>query len=397
MPIAIDRSTGLPIQVRPSTLPKSHSIAVKEAPTDERDYRRAFSNTFDAPREVLNAAPDRPSATSVLKFDHESLNNWRKILGPDLRFQCGVFGRSGAEVSLEEAGHRYLEHQLGLAGYAPLVGRWPARILDVGCGWGYPLAYLARRFGTYTRVDGIDLNIEQLQHARRMLERERLANRVRLFHGSAEHIDLLPAGRWPYDLISFRGSVKNFTYAELNRTLAAARKVISATGRIIIAENLYSSPEIATDMSIDGSRARSSAGSSTSNEAARLPGRSSATGNPAWLSSRSHSKICATRVADRLPADCGTDRLTGGDRKSPEMLRGFIEAAGFRVEDVRVLPNREDTVRWLTVVRNNIESHFPASRPPAIEDLYASCENLINATSRGVCSMYIIVASPANS
>jgi len=342
MPIAINHTIGSSIQVRTSVLPKSEHASIRSKPQIELDHCYAPAEDRIAPREVDTTVPERPASSSLLRYEPSSLNNWQKLLGPDLRFQCGIFGRSGTELSLEVAGHCYLEHQLGLAGFAPLVGRWPSRILDVGCGWGYPLAYLARRFGTYTHVHGIDMNIEQLEHARRMLTQKHLADRVKLFHGSAENIDLLPAASQPYDLVMFRGSIKHASYTELDRILTSARKIVAPGGRIVIAENLYNI----------------------------------ATGNVS------------------LPSGSGTARLNCGDRKSPERVRGFLEAAGFRIEDMRILPNREDTIHWLMVVRDNIEAHFAADRPDAIEDLYAGCENLIKATSRGVCSMYSIVASP---
>ena len=51
-------------------------------------------------------------------------------------------------------------------------------------------------------------------------------------------------------------------------------------------------------------------------------------------------------------------------------------------------------LRWLQDVRKNIETHFAAERPSAIDELYVSCENQIMAVVRGLYSVYSIIASP---
>ncbi|WP_326620352.1 class I SAM-dependent methyltransferase [Streptomyces anulatus] len=118
---------------------------------------------------------------------------WKKAIGDSLLFHLGIY-RDGAS-SLEEAGVRFLKHTLELADVEA-----PMRVLDVGCGWGGVLQYLAKRFADCPRLDGINISAEQLAYAAAGIRRGSLDDRVRLFLCNAQDVRFLPRapGRVPF-------------------------------------------------------------------------------------------------------------------------------------------------------------------------------------------------------
>lgn len=296
----------------------------------------------EEPYQIISPATEEPYAHRVARVYADSPEDWQKILGPGMWFQFGVYPMNAANISLDESGRLYLEQQLALAGFGPQGRSQPARILDVGCGWGGPLVYLAHRFDRCEQLDGVNISPQQLEHAHRMIRRKGLQDRITLYHCNAQDIDRLPGARRPYDLVMFRGSITHFPYSVLERAMGHVRRSISRSGKVIITDNLYNVP-----------------------------------------------------LAEyRSPLPDEIDRIACGHRKTPEYLREVLARASFRIDDLRVLPSRDDTVRWLVEVQRNIESHFTSARPPAIEELYESCENQILALQRGLYSVYSLVASP---
>lgn len=95
-----------------------------------------------------------------------SPDDWRKAIGEYLLFQFGVYDdpRSTPPISLDESGIRYFERQLHLAGFDAAVPARIERILDIGCGWGYILKYLAGRFPDCRCLDGVNVSREQLDY-----------------------------------------------------------------------------------------------------------------------------------------------------------------------------------------------------------------------------------------
>lgn len=289
---------------------------------------------------IVVSPKDDPYTSRVQRVYDDSPATWQQVLGPQLWFQFGLYPDLHADTSLDDAGRLYLDHQLQLAGFD--ATHPPRAILDVGCGWGAPLIHLADRFPGCLTLDGVNISAPQLEHAQHQMMLRGLQPRIALYLCNAQDIDLLPRDNRPYDLILYRGSITHFPYSVLEQSLAHARTALHPDGKLVISDNLYNLP----------------------------------------LSSY------------RSPIADETDRIACGHRKTVDYLRDTLQAAGFRIDDLRVMPSAAETCRWLHDVRRNIEQHLPSARPAAIEELYVSCENQILAIQRGLYSVYSIVASP---
>lgn len=101
---------------------------------------------------------------------------------------AAIGGNVGANGYTTTAQARELARRLALG---PGV-----RLLDIGCGRGYPGLYLARMTGC--TVVGTDLPIASLTAARRRGKRERVSRRADLLAASALH---LPFRRQSFDAI----------------------------------------------------------------------------------------------------------------------------------------------------------------------------------------------------
>ncbi|HXY43946.1 MAG TPA: cyclopropane-fatty-acyl-phospholipid synthase family protein [Acidimicrobiales bacterium] len=90
---------------------------------------------------------------------------YQLVLGPTMTYSCGRFARP--ELSLEEAQtakHELVSRKLGLPEMAGRPGR-PARLLDVGCGWGSMALHAASQHRA--EVVGVTLSPAQVQLAER--------------------------------------------------------------------------------------------------------------------------------------------------------------------------------------------------------------------------------------
>ncbi|MGH3164332.1 MAG: SAM-dependent methyltransferase, partial [Trebonia sp.] len=252
-------------------------------------------------------------------------------------FHLGVY--DGVDRSMDEAATAYLDAQLEIAG--PVAEEpGPHRVLDIGCGWGSALGYLAGRFPGCGRFDGINVSSVQLEYAARRMDQMGIADRVALYMCDARDIDLLPDPATGYDLVIARGAVAHFTDDVLERTAAALGRRTRAGGAVVIAEVLYS-------------------GLNTYRSA----------------------------IADTV------DRLACGNRKSPSQVTDVFQRNGFTAKDIRVLPASEDTSRWFARLKNRIEEEFPAGAPlPALGELHDVAVNLEGPLARGDVAAYSIVA-----
>lgn len=107
---------------------------------------------------------DRDRAAVTHHYD-VSNEFYRLVLGPTMTYSCARFARDG--MSLEEAQtakHELVARKLGLPElrHRPAA---PARLLDVGCGWGSMALHAASEYGA--RVVGITLSPAQAGLARR--------------------------------------------------------------------------------------------------------------------------------------------------------------------------------------------------------------------------------------
>jgi SAM-dependent methyltransferase len=106
------------------------------------------------------------------------------------------------------------------------------RVLDVGCGAGFPLVELAERLGSSSEVHGIDLWRTAVERARAKIARRGVTNANALV-GSA---DQLPYEDRSFDLVVSNLGINNF--AEPERAMRECHRVLKPGGRIVIATNV---------------------------------------------------------------------------------------------------------------------------------------------------------------
>jgi pre-sodorifen synthase len=268
---------------------------------------------------------------------------WRKALGDHLLFEWGIYNHpdSPRPVSLDESGVRFFEKQLELACLTgPGCRPQPGRILDLGCGWGFILGYLARRFPGCPRLDGLNISRAQLDHCARRLACQGLADRIRLYHGNAHDVSLLPDPGQPYDLVVIRGVVTHFPHSLYEASMAALAGRVRAGGLLVISDTLY----------------------------------------------KTNLDAYQSAIPDMV------DRLAVGHRKTPGYFIKVLEDNGFAIQDMRVLPSNTDVAHWLLEVRSNLETCFPDGVTGPLEELRILAVNLSIALLLDKVSAYSIIA-----
>ena len=119
------------------------------------------------------------------------------------------------------------------------------RVLDVGCGWGGSLTYLAKRYGV-TGL-GISLVPQQCEYAQRRADRHGVPLRFRPSHWQ----DL--AADEPFDAVMTSGVVVHF--ASLHDYFVRARDWLRPGGRLLDEEMHLLSPDVRHDAVARSSRA----------------------------------------------------------------------------------------------------------------------------------------------
>lgn len=300
----------------------------------------SIATTPVLPIHVLQGPVVDPYQDRVARAYADPPDLWRRAIGEELMFQFGVYDDPSGRrpISLDEAGLRYLDQQLDLAGRAAHPP--PARILDVGCGWGATLRRLSARFPDCPRLDGVNISREQLDHCARLLGAHGLAGRANLYHCNARDLDLLPDPDTPYDLVTVRGAITHFPYGVYESAVAALARRVRPGGAVVISENLYKTP------------------------------------------------MGAYRSA--IPDN--VDRLACRYQKSPGYLTGVLREHGFTLRDVRILPSNADAIRWLQQARANIEARVPPEARGSLEELRVIAENWSAALRRDEVSIYSVIA-----
>jgi ubiquinone/menaquinone biosynthesis C-methylase UbiE len=106
------------------------------------------------------------------------------------------------------------------------------RVLDVGCGAGFPALELAGRLGPASRVTGIDVWDAALDRARAKATAYGLVN-VELRHADAS---ALPFGEASFDLVVSNLGLNNF--ADAQAAMREAARVLCPGGRLALTTNL---------------------------------------------------------------------------------------------------------------------------------------------------------------
>ncbi|AZD03483.1 SAM-dependent methyltransferase [Pseudomonas chlororaphis] len=305
--------------------------------------------TYDPrlPYRIIQGSSVDTYQEKVVYTYRDSPDDWRKAIGDYLLFQFGIYDdpRSPQPISLDESGIRYFERQLKLAGLEEPDRPPLRRILDIGCGWGYILKYLAERFPECRRLEGVNVSSRQLDFCAKFHAEQGLSERISLYLCNAKDIELLPDADEPYDLVIIRGVISHFPDALYETTMRALSSRVREGGSVIISDNLYN-----TD-----------------------------------------PQTYTSDIPDEI------DRLACKHRKTPQYFLQVLEQSGFALQDMRVLPANIDVVHWLMDAKANIENKalFPHGVTGALEELRVLAENWSVALLKNKVSTYsVIVKQP---
>jgi 2-polyprenyl-3-methyl-5-hydroxy-6-metoxy-1,4-benzoquinol methylase len=206
------------------------------ADADEPNERRFGLPAAQA--EVLldrdSLAYSAPTSTQVLS----ALTALPKVLESFRTGEGFAYGDAGDDMRMGEGdlnrpaylgplGHEWLPSIDGL--HRRLLADPPARVVDVGCGLGWSSIGLALAYPN-VRVDGIDLDAQSIDIARRHAAEAGVADRVRFVVADAAALDL--AG--PYDLAMMLEAFHDM--AQPVRVLDGLRHLLAPDGSILIVD-----------------------------------------------------------------------------------------------------------------------------------------------------------------
>ncbi|AOJ04498.1 methyltransferase [Burkholderia mayonis] len=296
------------------------------------------------PIKVINGATIDHYQDKIEQVYADSPDEWKKVIGNELWYQYGVFDNKmdKRDLPLDASGRRHMEYQFELAerAGADLSGQAVRRALDIGCGWGPVLKFLAERFPDCQCIDGVNVSRAQMECASQMISQAGLSKRVNLYLCNAKDIGDLPHPEILYDLAILRGSLIHFTPEVLQETMRLLAARMRAGGTVIISESLYK-VDLATYQSF---------------------------------------------IPDKV------DRAASGYRKTPEGLQKTLEDHGFFVIDQRILPSNQEVVQWYDLVRRNIDAYFPSPRKVTFEELHDIAISFSDALLKDKASSFSFIA-----
>ena len=147
------------------------------------------------------------------------------VLDRRLAYATGMFASEHEDLEAAQARkYAWIRDQLALA---PGM-----RVLDVGCGWGSNLLYLAEHTGA--DVWGVTLSARQREEALARAARAGVADRVRIDVAHFEHVPLADAS---LDAVLFSGSIVHMHHREeVHRKVARA---LRPGGRVVISDCFF--------------------------------------------------------------------------------------------------------------------------------------------------------------
>jgi cyclopropane-fatty-acyl-phospholipid synthase len=149
------------------------------------------------------------------------------VLDGALTYSTGMYVRP--DEDLETAQQRKFAYVRRLLGIQP-----GEQVLDVGCGWGSNLLYLARH--TAGTFHGITLSSEQAKELRRRAADRGLQDRVQVDVCHVEDLDLPPES---VDVILFSGSIVHMrNRAEIHQMV---NRILRPGGRMLISDCYFPS------------------------------------------------------------------------------------------------------------------------------------------------------------
>jgi cyclopropane-fatty-acyl-phospholipid synthase len=146
------------------------------------------------------------------------------FLDPSHKYSSALYG--SPEESLADAQQRKLHFvagQLGLQG--------GERLLDLGCGWGSLVLFMAREYGV--SAVGVSPAPRQLAHIAEQAAAQGVADRVRTVHSRVEELDLAET----FDAVTMLGSIVHMP--DLDAVFALCRDRLRRGGRLYVSESCF--------------------------------------------------------------------------------------------------------------------------------------------------------------
>jgi cyclopropane-fatty-acyl-phospholipid synthase len=199
---ALRAANGLGVLGLPPTPPAEESRLTGWRHSKDRD-RRAVTHHYDVGNDF-----------------------YRLVLGPTMTYSCARF--AGADVSLEDAQtakHELVCRKLGI-GELRHRADGPARLLDVGCGWGSMALHAATEYGT--KVVGITLSPSQARLARRRVADAGLEASVEI-----RLLDYRDLGGETFDAISSVGMFEHVGHEHAPEYFGTMRRLLAPGGRLL--------------------------------------------------------------------------------------------------------------------------------------------------------------------
>lgn len=199
-------------------LPTAAAAAAGALPPQEAE-RQAARRSALAQREF--------EREQVAAHYQESPDVFSLVLDSALTYSTGIYLHP--DEDLETAQRRKFEHVASLLSIGP-----GERVLDVGCGWGSNLLYLAAH--TEGQFHGITLSSKQAEELLRRARARGLEDRVRIDVCHVEDLDLAAES---FDAVLFSGSIVHMrNRAEIHRTVA---RLLRPGGRLLISDCYFPS------------------------------------------------------------------------------------------------------------------------------------------------------------
>lgn len=151
---------------------------------------------------------------------------YRVVLGPSMTYSCARFVDDTVNLDdAQTAKHDLVARKLGLHAGAAAAGT-PARLLDVGCGWGSMAILAASRFGA--NVVGITISQEQAKLARERVEAAGVGHLVDI-----RLQDYRELGDEQFDAISSIGMSEHVGAAKIDGYFETLRRALRPHGRLL--------------------------------------------------------------------------------------------------------------------------------------------------------------------
>ncbi len=148
---------------------------------------------------------------------------FRMVLGARRAYSTAIW--SQADDTLDTAQERKCQSIAARLSLAP-----GERVLDVGCGWGSVLLYLAKKHPEVS-FDALTLSQKQRDEVSRLAIEGGVSEKIRLI---LEHFETAPLTEGSYDAIYFVGSIVHMKHREA--VLSRAAKLLKPGGRLFISD-----------------------------------------------------------------------------------------------------------------------------------------------------------------